>query len=104
MSREFYGDLAKTTYQEKLTPLLIPIALSVPDTIADRMTKRELRNIRGVFLFRFFPKMPPQIGDTLTRNGHRWLIVGREFPDLQVNYSPKKDQIPTIATEYLGEV
>lgn len=104
MSRNFYGDLNNTKYQEKLQPLLIPIALTVPESIADRLPKKELRNIRGTFLFRFFPKLPPQIGDTLTRNGHRWLIVGREFPNLQVKNSPNVDQIPIIATEYLGEV
>ena len=92
------------THSESLEPIVIPIALTVPDRVAETMPNRELNLIRGTFLIRFYPKLPPSIGDTLTRNGHRWKIVGREFPELQVKGSPKADRIPTIVVEYVGEV
>jgi hypothetical protein len=102
--RNFHFPEPETPYQERVKPFLIPVALSIPESIADRIPQRELREIRGTFLLRFYPKLPPQIGDVLTRNGHRWLIVGREFPDLQVHRSRRPDSMPVLITEYLGEV
>jgi hypothetical protein len=102
--RDFYFPEAETPYQEKLKPLLIPVALSIPEALADRIPRRQLRELQGVFLLRFYPKLPPQIGDTLTRNGHRWAIVGREFRELQVHRSTRVDSMPVLITEYLGEV
>jgi hypothetical protein len=104
MSRNFQFPVPETQYQEKLKPLLIPADLDVPEALADRIPQRKLREIRGVFLLRFYPKLPPQIGDTLTRNGHRWAIVGREFRELQVHRSTRVDSMPVLITEYLGEV
>lgn len=98
------SDLPTETHSENLKPIVIPIALTVPDRIAETMPKQKLNLIRGAFLFRFYPNLAPSIGDTFTRNGHRWKIVGREFPELQVKGSPKTDRIPTILTEYIGEV
>lgn len=100
--RNFYGDLADEHYTHKADPLVFPVSLDVPESVVETMPRRELRLIRGTFHFRFYPRLPPQTGDILTRNGHMWRIIGRSFPDLQVRCSPKNDSIPIIHTQYIG--
>jgi hypothetical protein len=102
--RNYYGDLTAELYTHKVPPLVFPVALDIPEAVAETMPRRELRLIRGTFHFRFYPHLPPQIGDTITRNGHQWKITGREHPDLQVRCSPKNDHIPIIHTQYLGKI
>jgi hypothetical protein len=103
MSRNFYGDLEQEKYSQRLNPLRMPIDLTVPETIAETMPRSQLRLIRGKFLLRFFPLLPPAIGHTIRYKGHRWLIVAIEHP-VQISNSPNHDQFPIVETEYLGAV
>jgi hypothetical protein len=101
--RDIYNPHKPETYQEKVKPLLIPVKLSIPDEVADRMPKRKLRDIRGVFWLRFYPKLPPSIGHSIEFRGHRWRIAGITHP-VQIKNSPAIDFFPQFETEYLGVI
>lgn len=99
--RNFYDPTPSEPYSEDLHLLKIPVTLTIPDDVADRIPRSELRLIRGRFVLRFCPLIPIAIGHTIAYKGHRWRIVGIDH-EVQILRSPHADQFPEIEVEYLG--
>ena len=87
----------------RIKAVLIPISVlfKFPEAVRESVPMKTIKAIEGVRILRFYTAPVP--GDVIQFRGHLFSVIGRHH-ECQVRGSSRKDQMPIVITQYMGEM